>query len=491
MIVELILGAVVASVTLLVFKAASIGEAASNWADSIGKFVYFSGHPLLDDDQRFARITKQYKAVTFSFVRLAIKVLLVILAVITAVAASSLVAGLIRNGVLSDLSSAHIIGSLFPRYLLHWPFLVGTLLPLALLPLLVRSRRDRDEDYSALDKFLHYLFVGHVGMAKLQFGCECLLNRKSIRSAPRQHIYVSGLARSGSTSLMQYLGQLPDYVSLSYQNMPLIFMPSTGPKLISRKKGEEKERSHKDGMKHSLSTYEALEEPFWLHHAGTDFIQEDHLAAHNVTEEVHAKYRKYRTLVARDRTYLSKNNNHLLRAGSLHRLDADSGLRTRTIIPFREPYAQAKSLLEQHNTLSTLQTGNDFALDYMDFLVHHEFGLHIKTLCVGSPLETPVSEADPSSVQYWLDVWHHFYRAAFERYRQEPEFCFFCYEKYLEKPRESLLSLREFIGITPEQLESLEFKKWNRTRSTAEAELTAEVAALYEEMAEGAINHGV
>ncbi len=71
---------------------------------------------------------------------------------------------------------------------------------------------------------------------------------------------------------MQYLGQLPEFVSLSYLNMPFIFMPRTGPKTMSKDRGHEKERSHKDGMTHSLSTYEALEEPFWLHFVGADFV---------------------------------------------------------------------------------------------------------------------------------------------------------------------------------------------------------------------------
>ena len=487
MILELIIGALVSGSLLFVFKSVNIGEAANRWILSIGKFVYLSGHPLLDDDQRFARITKQYKSVIVSFLRLVIKILLVILSTLVAIATSSLVVRLIRHGSFPDLSLPHTFGSLFPKYISHWPFIVGTLLPLASIPFL-RSRRI--EDYSSLDKFLHYLFVGNGAMAKLQFQCECLLHRKSVESAPRQHIYVSGLARSGSTSLMQYLGQLPDFVSLSYRNMPLIFMPRTGPRLISQR-DEEKERSHKDGMKHSLSTYEALEEPFWLHWAGTDFVRIDHLAAHDITEEVHAKYRKYRTLVACDKTYLSKNNNHLLRAKSLHRMDAANGLRTRTIIPFREPYAQAKSLLEQHNTLSALQTENDFALDYMDFLVHHEFGLHVKTLCVGGPLEAPELQADPSTVEYWVDVWYRFYWAVLEKHREEADFCFFCYETYLENPRDSLLSLQEFIGVSPEQLESLEFKNWTRKRAAAEENVAIEAVSLYEKMLEGAINRDV
>lgn len=309
---------------------------------------------------------------------------------------------------------------------------------------------------------------------------------------PLQHVYIAGLARSGSTSLMQYLGQLPEFVSLSYRNMPFVFLPRTGPKLISRKTDKEKERSHKDGMLHSLSTYEALEEPFWLHFAGPDFVQEERLIQHDVAEDIHAEYQKFRSMVAGGKTYLMKNNNHLLRAKSLHRLDAGNGLTTRTVIPFREPYAQAKSLLEQHNILSKLQKEDDFALDYMDLLVHHEFGLHSKTLLLGESDDESLTAADPSRLEYWLRVWHVFYRDAFDLYAGEPDFCFFCYEKYLANPCGSLLSLCPFLDIDAKQFEAIEVKEWRRTRSEqGESTVLSDSRQLYDKLVKVAINHEV
>ncbi len=188
---------------------------------------------------------------------------------------------------------------------------------------------------------------------------------------------------------------------------------------------------------------------------------------------------------------MAKNNNHLLRAKSLHRLDAEKGLRTRTVIPFREPYAQAKSLLQQHNILSTLQTEDDFALDYMDFLVHHEFGLHVKTLLLDESAGELQPDADPYSLEYWLDVWYIFYRGAFDLYATEPDFSFFCYENYLKNPRGSLLSLCSFLDIAPQQLESVEVKEWKRMRTEQVEDPTPELMALYDKMTQGAINHEV
>lgn len=488
MILELLLGVIVSVALLVVFNTVNFRHSADGWILSIGKFVYYGGHPLLDDDERFEQITRVYKSVVVSFLLVVFKITAIILFGLGTIALMATLGELFRTGTLPVPSSSEFVRLLFPEYLLHWPFITGTLLPLTLLPFL--RKKTSEEEYSALDKFLHYLFVGNGAMAKLQFRFECLVHRGLVRSAsPSQHVYISGLARAGSTSLMQYLGQLPQFVSLSYQNMPFVFMPRTGPKLISQKKAVEKERSHKDGMTHSLSTYEALEEPFWLHFAGLEFIGPDRLTCHEVTESVHTKYRKFRTLVAGGETYLAKNNNHLLRAKSLHRLDAENGLRSRTVIPFRDPYGQAKSLLEQHRILSALQRENNFALDYMDFLAHHEFGQHVKTFSFEAPAGESLPDTDPDSLVHWLDVWLFFYQAAFDLYATEPDFCFFCYEDYLRKPRESLLSLCSFLSLAPEQLNALEVKEWRRKRSDPIENRAPKVMALYDRMVHEAINH--
>ena len=484
-ILELLLGCIASTALILFFRVLDYTKSINNWILSISKFVYFSGHPRLDDDQKFALITREYKSVALSLLGLILKTLLIILVALATVAV--LVAGrrLVQGNTLPASTMA-----LFPKYLLDWPFIVGTLLPLVSLCFL--PKKAREDDYSALDRFLHYLFLGNKTMTRLQFWFECTLNARTIRStAPSQHIYVSGLARSGSTSLMQYLGQLPGFVSLSYRNMPFVFMPRTGSKLVSKKKAEVKVRAHKDGMTHSLSSYEALEEPFWLHYVGSDYIDEDRLSRHSIPKEVHSRYQKFRTLVADDKTYLAKNNNHLLRAKSLHQLDAEKGLRTRTIIPFREPYAQAKSLLQQHRILSSLQSKNDFALDYMDLLAHHEFGLDRKTTMLTEEAEETFSDGDPDSIEHWLNVWYVFYRDALHLYAGESGFCFFCYENYQKDPRGSLLSLCSFIHVAPARMESIGVKRWQQDSSQREATPGAKLAALYEKMAQVAINHEV
>ncbi|WP_339687856.1 hypothetical protein [Gimesia maris] len=490
MIYEFLFGVVVSLILMIVFKGLQIRRSVDSWILSIAKFVYHSGHPLYDDDQRFRLAKQAYKPVVFSFLQVLFRIVLIVLLVGSTIALLAITLESARGENQKSFFSPELWReSAFPQYLLHWPFIAGTLLPLILLPFLPKT--SGSWEYSALDKFLHYLFLGNRGITRLQWCFECIMNRKEL-VPPLQQVYIAGLARSGSTSLMQHLGQLPEFVSLSYRNMPFVLMPRTGPKLISRKTDKERERSHKDGMLHSLSTYEALEEPFWLHFAGPDFIQEERLIQHNVAEDIHVEYQKFRSMVAGGKTYLMKNNNHLLRAKSLHRLDAGNELTTKTVIPFREPYAQAKSLLEQHNILSKLQKEDDFALDYMDLLVHHEFGLHSKILLLGEYDDESLTASDPSCLEHWLRVWHVFYRDAFDLYAGEPDFCFFCYEKYLANPRGSLLSLCPFLDIDAKRFEAIEVKEWRRTRSEQdESTVPSDSRQLYDKLVKVAINHEV
>ena len=483
MILEMALGAVATLVVIVATHFVRVTKSAEQWILAIAQFVYYSGHPLLDDDKRFKHLVSAYRPVVVSFTLVILK-----LAAIALAAILTLAVGILAIDFLLSTERAEIFTLDFwkssSKILLKWPFLVGTLLPLFGLPFLPKPVRD--EDYSALDKFLHYAFLGNTGLVKLQWWLERRM--ASNVTDTRQNVYVSGLARSGSTALMQYLGQLPDFKSLSYQNMPFLFMPRLASRLIPRKKQREQERAHKDGMTHSLSTYEALEEPFWLHFAGLDFVSDESLNRHEIDEATHANYSRFRSLIAGDNTYLAKNNNHLLRAASIHRLDKQSGQRTRTIIPFREPMAQAKSLLQQHMTLSKLQQNNRFALDYMDFLVHHEFGLHLKAHSLGGG-DVFTENADPEDLAHWLEAWSRFYSDAFESFANDPDACFFCYEDFLIDPKGSLLRLCPFLEIPSSQFDSIEVKSWDRTKRAPEGSPSEESVELYNRLREAAINH--
>ena len=112
----------------------------------------------------------------------------------------------------------------FQIFLLKLPFIAGSLLPIFFIPYVKKNSLKERKLYSPIDKLLHYIFLGNKNVANFIFSIELFLYRKRLKEYKSgQNVYVSGLARAGTTVLMQYLGQLEEFKSISYFNLPLLF----------------------------------------------------------------------------------------------------------------------------------------------------------------------------------------------------------------------------------------------------------------------------
>ena len=196
-----------------------------------------------------------------------------------------------------------------------------------------------------------------------------------LKSAPideGRHVFVTGLARAGTTILMREIYASGEFGSLTYADMPFVLAPNFwhGISAKSRKAGVKAERAHGDGIEVDFHSPEALDEVYWRVFSGGDYILPDRLVPHSPDDEILAGYRDFIRLVLR-RTgktrYLSKNNNNLLRLDSLAKAFPDSVI----LIPVRDPRDHALSLLNQHNRFLD---SDAFTRDYMGWLGHHEFG---------------------------------------------------------------------------------------------------------------------
>lgn len=101
--------------------------------------------------------------------------------------------------------------------------------------------------------------------------------------------------------------------------------------------------------------------------------------------------------------YLSKNNNNILRLPSIHSAFPNAVI----IIPFRSPLQHANSLLAQHTRFTERHKNKPFELNYMNWLVHHEFGYNHKRFQFE---ENATASQDEFSLDYWLEVWLLVYR---------------------------------------------------------------------------------
>ncbi len=238
-------------------------------------------------------------------------------------------------------------------------------------------------------------------------------------------------------------------------------MPKTGLGFSKSNQGGSKERFHKDGLEHSLSSYEALEEPFWRNFYGTKYIFDTSLNQHTIDNEVYSRYCDFRKLIAGGKIYLAKNNNHLLRAKSLVEFDRKNGSSTLTIIPFRNPVDHAKSLLKQHKLLAEEQDQDEFVRDYMDFLVHHEFGQGTKFQIFENEFELD-SSYGKDEINYWLEVWYSYYKSVKQQFERCEDFMFFNYENFVSNPEYSLEKIFESVGMTNKLVDEIKFKSFNQ-----------------------------
>ena len=251
-------------------------------------------------------------------------------------------------------------------------------------------------DYSASDRFLHRLALGP--LAELLHDMERAGFLKSAPADSGRHVFVTGLARAGTTILMREIHRTGAFGSLTYADMPFVLAPNLWAKLRSKGRGAgpKAERAHGDGIEVDVHSPEALDEVYWRVFAGADYIAGDGLSPHRPDAELIAGYRDLMRLVMRKTgtaRYVSKNNNNILRLPSL----AEAMPEAVFLVPLRQPLDHAASLLSQHRRFLDADA---FTRDYMTWLGHHEFGAtHRPFLFGGRP------EGDPMALDYWLRVW--------------------------------------------------------------------------------------
>ncbi len=252
--------------------------------------------------------------------------------------------------------------------------------------------------YSPLDRILHRLALGVPLLSEMVHDIERAVHLKSAPDiAGQPHVFVSGLARSGSTVLLRELYRTGQFGALTYVDMPFVLAPNLWRRLGSpADPGVLRERAHGDGIKINAESPEAFDEVFWRVQNGSAYIRQDRLLPHYPDRDLLNGFTDYMRLVLKCHSktrYLSKNNNNILRLDALSTAYPAAYF----LIPLRDPLQHAYSLLRQHRRF--LQC-DDFTADYMGWLGHHEFGRTHRPFAFDS-----LPEGDPKTLDYWLRVW--------------------------------------------------------------------------------------
>lgn len=302
-------------------------------------------------------------------------------------------------------------------------------------------------DYGLLSRLLHRLALGVPAIAEASFDAEqAFLGKDCVAAQGGRHVFVAGLARSGTTVLMRSLFQTGEFCSLTYRDMPFVLAPGLWSRIASSSRRERgaTQRAHGDGVMVDFDSPEALEEVFWRIFCGPAYIREDRLVAMRASAETVEKFRRYVALILKRygrARYLSKNNNNIVRLGSL--IEAfPSG---RIVVPFREPLQQAHSLLNQHRRFRERHGADEFTASYMTWLAHHEFGADHRPFEWGMPMAQPYA---PATLNYWLAQWIGVYGYLLEdvsRHRRHARF--FSYELLCCETQREWRRLSGFLGF--------------------------------------------
>ena len=221
-----------------------------------------------------------------------------------------------------------------------------------------------------------------------------LLTKELANQAIVKPVFVSGVARSGSTILTEIVSQHPQLACHHYSDFPLTWIPYWWNSLrrqLPLPKREPQERAHRDRLMISADSPEAIEEVLWMHFfpAAHDpdgshvMNQQD---SHPAFEKTYRDHIQKLMLVRHRQRYVAKNNYHVTRLEYLLKLFPDA----RFIIPIRNPVQQVASLLKQHRLFSRQNAEDARVSKQLQLSGHYEFG----------PLRCPVVVSDKRRAHY-------------------------------------------------------------------------------------------
>ena len=311
--------------------------------------------------------------------------------------------------------------------------------------------------YSGVDRLVHDLAMRQLEMQKW-------LSRLEDRSFDRSHpeiaasnpVFITSLPRAGTTLMLQFMANVPEFATHTYRNMPFLLCPILWNRLSAgfHRRAALNERAHGDGMLVGYDSAEAFEETlwraFWPAHFERERIHpwslEDEDGSVQFADFLRQHMRKIIALGRRSaaaalpQRYVSKNNANIARLAWLERHFPDATI----LIPYRDPLSQIVSVMRQHERFLKVQAAEPFVLRYMDSIGHFEFGKGLRPIDFAGWL-AGASDLDASSPDFWAEYWIVVFDAILRT--AGPRVTFFSYDRLCAAPKAGLEFLESRLGI--------------------------------------------
>lgn len=294
-------------------------------------------------------------------------------------------------------------------------------------------------------------------MLKLSSFEDKLLREKLKNFKIKSPVYITGLARSGTTITLEFLAKQKDIASHTYSDFPFIYTPYLSNKIFRffNKDTKLKERAHLDRIKVNNYSPESFEEIIWarffenLHDVTQPNILDKQV--NNKDFEIFYKNHIRKLLLAKKRNkYISKSNYNITRLSYLKSLFND----LRVIIMIRNPVDFISSSIKQDNLFCNQQKENIKKLHHTNMTQHFEFGLNKIPVNFGDnqiskKILDKLNDKD-SSIEGWSEYWDEAYKFVIKL--KEDEFLkdnikIFSYEDLCNNTEAKLLEILDFCNI--------------------------------------------
>ena len=284
--------------------------------------------------------------------------------------------------------------------------------------------------------------------------------RNKLNEKINKPIFVSGLARSGSTILTNILNVHDDTGSFLYRDAPFIEMPylwSFANRFFYAGIKEEL-RPHNDGLRIGPNSPDPFEEIIWKKYLdnyldiNSQFIKRGY-SNNNLETSLKKNILKILYVRGNKKRYLSKGNYNITRIEYILKIFPDAKI----ILCIRNPYNHVESLVNVHNKFTDYCKKNKYLVKQLNILSHFEFGPQRKPICLNKINYKKILDLWSKSDHYlgYLIQWHDIYQMVLKKYliskKISKNILVIDNQDLLLKPKETITKILNFADLEYKQ----------------------------------------
>lgn len=281
---------------------------------------------------------------------------------------------------------------------------------------------ETDFNHTRLMRFFGWLVHAQpnfwIDVGKLE--TRLLRRRLQLVVAP---VYITGLARAGTTLLLNILASHPRLTSFKYCDYYGAFTPFAADRLFCAAglgAARKQQRAHADGVLVNAYSPEAMEEILWM-----QFFDYLHDPAVNNAVEAHTSHPEFeavyaatlaKLLLCRDaERIVSKNNYNITRIAYLAKLYEGA----RFVIAVRHPLAHIASLVRQHQR-NLAHFSSSMHRQYLRRAGHFEFGHERVPITIDADKTQHIQRlwGQGREAEGWAEYWNAIYAWTYEKVLQ-------------------------------------------------------------------------